>query len=551
MTTAAASMLVSGMEEIQILLNSRRRLILVQTYEEERFTEDMKSLIEARSYKGLSWTASSGLRDVITREPAKEQMTDPIKMLQHIMDTKDQTVFILKDFHDIWDNKMAKRKLRDVIEWPDNMYKPIIIVAPQCQIPTELEKLVTLVKYDLPDRRRVTEHLESLEAYLQSKDLALPTGREREAIINALVGMTDSEVTNVLKKSVAKHKAIVLAEIVAEKEQVIRKTGLLEYITKLGDMGNVGGMDVVKSWLTDAYFAFDPEARNFGVDPVRGAVLAGWPGAGKSLFAKATAFMWNLPLLKMNMSDIMDSRVGQSEKNIARALKLAEAVSPCVLWIDELEKGLAGIASSDKSDSGTLSRVVQELLTWLSEKEAPVFVIATANDVTKLPPELTRAGRFDEVFFVSLPHDKEREQILSIHLQKRGYQIVDTVPEIGSGKFSVVEIAELASRMKDFSGAEIEQVVAESGRRAYASFKKNERTVHHIQPEDLVFQIETIVPLAKRNPQLLADLRNWAKHSAKCASSEEHNFLHKDYKAEGKSKLRVIGGGFEDLDLEN
>jgi SpoVK/Ycf46/Vps4 family AAA+-type ATPase len=387
----------------------------------------------------------------------------------------------------------------------------------------------------------VIKLLEGIEEYLKVKDLPVPSGREREAIIHALTGMTQSEIVNVLKKSVAKNRKIELAEIVAEKEQVIRKTGLLEYITKLGDMSNVGGMDLLKEWAADAYYAFDPEARNYNVDPVRGMVLTGPPGTGKSLSAKAIAFDWNLPLLKMNMGDIMDSRVGQSEKNIARALKLAEAVSPCVLWMDEFEKGLSGLGSSDKSDAGTMSRVIQEILTWLSEKTAPVFVVATANDVTKLPPELTRAGRFDAVMFVSLPHEEERVEILGIHLKKRGYIVVED-PDLvtADNMFSITDLKELAATMKDFSGAEIEQVVAEAGRRAYAAFRKGQREHHYITLADLKEQIKNVVPLAKRDPNLMAELRRWAKQSAKCASSKEHAFLHGEYKEESKSRLRVV-----------
>jgi ATP-dependent 26S proteasome regulatory subunit len=532
---------LSGLEEISTLMNSRRRAILVNTYEEERLQSDLKTLVETKGYHGFAWTITSGIYDIITGEQI-QKIFDPIKMLEYVQNYEEQAVFIIKDFHDIWTNFQAKRKLRDVIETADKIYKPIILVSPQTGIPMELEKIITVVNYELPSRERVIELLESIETYLKMKELKVPEGRERESIIHALVGMTESEIVNVLKKSVAKNKEIVLSEIVAEKEQVIRKTGLLEYITKLGDMSNVGGMDVIKDWLSDAYYAFDPEARNYNVDPVRGAVLAGFPGTGKSLFAKAAAWMWNLPLLKMNMSDIMDSRVGQSEKNIARALKLAEAVSPCVLWMDEFEKGLSGMASSDKSDSGTLSRVVQEILTWLSEKEKPVFVIATANDITKLPPELTRAGRFDEIFFVCLPHEEERRDILEIHLRKRGYSVTDNVAEADFNKGIIHKdaIISLSKEMKDFTGAEIEQVVAEAGRRAYAAFRKGEREHHYIQLDDLTEQVKKIVPLAKRNPTLLQELRKWAKQSAKCASSIEHKFLHGEYKEENKSRLRVI-----------
>jgi|SRR5579875_491562 len=548
MTTAIKH--YTGLDEISTLLNSRRRCVLVDTFEEERVQEELKLLGEEKGYHVFSWSITAGLYDAITGEQIKK-IHDPIKIMDHIQEYTDIAMFILKDFHDIWSNFQAKRKLRDVLESTDRIYKPILLMSPQASIPMELEKLITVVKYELPTREQVIEQLEGMEQYLRHKELPVPEGRERDAIIHSLVGMTQTEIKNVLKKSVSKNRRIDLAEITAEKEQVIRKTGLLEYITKLGDMSNVGGMDVIKTWLEDAYYAFDPEARKYNIDPVRGAVLAGFPGTGKSAFSKAVAYMWNLPLLKMSLSTIMDSKVGQSEKNIVRALKLAEQVSPCVLWIDELEKGLAGISSSERSDSGTLSRVVQELLTWLSEKEAPVFVIGTANDVTKLPPELTRAGRFDEIFFVSLPHEEEREEILKIHLRKRGYQFTDlysSCVDFENGTIYLRTIRELAAQMVDFSGAEIEAVVAEAGRRAYASFRKGERDTHYIQRKDLEEQINQMIPLSKRNPGLLTELRAWAKTSAKCASSKEHAFIHGTQSNESKSKLRVVD--FAEIDLD-
>jgi len=248
----------------------------------------------------------------------------------------------------------------------------------------------------------------------------------------------------------------------------------------------------------------------------------------------------------------MDSRVGQSEKNIDRALKLAEAVAPCVLWVDEIEKGLAGVASSDRSDSGTLSRVVQSLLTWLSDKEAPVFVIATANDITKLPPELTRAGRFDEIFFVSLPHQEEREEILSIHLRKRGYYITDQQLSVDdhNENFLLSDVKKLAEQMQNFTGAEIEQVVAEAGRRAYADFKKGNRKTHYITYSDLVEQINQMVPLAVRNPMLIHSLREWAKSAAKCASSHEHKILHSNSKSKDKNEIENIYSDFDNFEVD-
>lgn len=536
---------MTGIDEIGTLMNSRRKCILVNTFEEERFQDDLKTIVEAKSYDGFSWTITSGLVDMISLETT-EKIYDPIKILGYIDQYDKPAVFVIKDFHDIWSNFQVKRKLRDILEKPSPTYKAIILVSPQINIPMELEKLITVVTYELPDREQVIVQLEGMEAYLSKNGLNLPEGRERVSIINALIGMTQTEIINVLKKSVAKNREIVLEEIVAEKEQVIKKTGLLEYVTKLGDMNNVGGLDILKDWFNDAYYAFDHEARQYGVDPVRGAVVAGFPGTGKSLVSKSVAHMWNLPLLKMNMSDIMDSKVGQSEKNIDRALKLAESVSPCVLWIDEFEKALAGMSSSDRSDGGTTSRVIQSLLTWLSDKLAPVFVIATANDITKLPAELTRAGRFDDIFFVSVPAQKEREDIYNIHLTKRGYKICNEA--LDTSCFTEGQIEELANLSVDFTGAEIEQVVAEAGRRSYADFKKNNRETHHIRVEDMKEQISRIVPLSKRNPALLSDLRDWAKHSAKCASSDEHKLIHGDDKTNNSNTQSALFT-MDDIDL--
>ena len=513
---------MSGINEIQTLLNSRRKALLVETYEEERFLEDMKALAELKSFEIYSWSITGGGIDLLSEEVIFKDY-DPISFIRKITAHDKPSIFILKDIHDLWSNPQARRAMRDYLESKSSVYKPIICTSPQISIPIELEKSITTVRYDLPSRKDVIELLEGMEKFLESKELPTPEGRERDAIIHALVGMTRTEINNVLKKSATKNKRILLDEIVAEKEQVIRKTGLLEYITKLGNMDNVGGMDIFKEWLNDAYFAFDPEARDYNIDPARGAITVGVPGSGKSLMAKSLAHLWNLPLLKMNMSSIMDSKVGQSEKNIDRALKLAEDVSPCVLWIDELEKGLSGVGSSDKSDGGTLSRVVQSLLTWLSDKEAPVFVIATANDISKLPPELTRAGRFDEFFFVSIPSEEEREDILEIHLRKRGYNISENKDE---NTFDSKQIKRVAKLMENFTGAEIERVVAEAGRRAYAGYKKNLRESYQMTEKDLVEQTELVIPIVQRNPEILRDLREWAKQSAKCASSYEHEIIH-------------------------
>ncbi len=538
-----------GISMLQTLINSRRRAVLLNTYEEQRAQSDITMLANTKAYNIITWSVTSGLVDAVTGNQLDHKALDPMRLFDYIESVKEgkPTIFLVKDFHDLWTNFQAKRRVRDFLEKSIPFYNIVVFISPFTAIPSELEKLITVVNYELPDRNRVISLIEANNKSLAKHKLPVLQGEDREPIINALIGMTESEITNVLKKSTVSHRAVVLSEIVAEKEQVIRKTGLLEYITKLGDMDSIGGMDRFKEWCSDAYYAFDPEARNFNIDSVRGVVMTGVPGTAKSLAAKSVAHSWKLPLLKMNMSDIMDSKVGQSEKNIARALKLAEQVSPCVLWIDEIEKGIAGISSSDKSDSGTLSRVVQELLTWLAEKTAPVFVFATANDITKLPPELTRAGRFDEIMFTSLPHLSEREDILRIHLRKRGYAISDQ-PSEATNVFHEKDVQAIALQMDQFTGAEIEQATSEAGRHAYAQFKKKLRDEHYITYNDLMEQAKKIVPIAKRNPQLVSELREWAQHSAVCASSLEHDFLHNKRTLE---PLLSSGLDPESIDFDN
>lgn len=288
--------------EIRTLISSRRKVILVQTYEESRFLHAMQPLIQSKNYQALSWSITSGFTNVFTQD-VTEKVFDPIVMIDKIMAKDEPTIYFVKDFHELWENKQVKRKLRDYIENDDHIYKPIIITAPLFQLPPELEKDITVVRFDLPTRDDIINELEAIEDLLQKNDLPTPTGRERDAIISSLLGMTEVEIQNVLKKSVSKHKRIALSEIVAEKEQVIRKTGLLEYITKLGDIENVGGMDLLKDWLSDAFYAFGDEAKTHKIDPVRGVILCGFPGSGKSLLAKSISHLWNLPLLKMSMSD--------------------------------------------------------------------------------------------------------------------------------------------------------------------------------------------------------------------------------------------------------
>lgn len=556
-TTIESSKRPSGLDRISTLLNARRSALFIETYEEHRFEQDLKQLAEEKDYELLSWSTTSGMFNVLTGEVLDKSVQDPERMIDYVTGYKSgnkgsgNAIFLIKDIHDMWNHFRVKRKIRDLLERPrgkDEAYRPIFFMSPQVSIPAELERLITMVQYDLPTRERVEEQLVGMESFLRSKGLPLPEGREREGIINGLVGMTLVEITNVLKETVTQRHRIDVNDIIKEKEQIIKKTGILEYVTDLGNMENVGGLDLLKEWFEDARFAFDFDAKEFKVDPARGVVLTGFPGAGKTLTAKSIAYQWNLPLLKMNINDIMDSKVGQSEKNMARALQLAETVSPCILFIDEMEKALGGTGSGE-SDGGTSLRVMNILLTWLSDKKSPVFVIGTCNDISGLRPELTRAGRFDEIFFVSVPALQERVDILEIHLKKRGYQVAmaDLQQSGDPNFFTYDELTEIAEKMVDFTGSEIEQVVAETGRKAFAAFRKEQSEHHYMTKEMLLAGAEALVPLTRRNPALLQDLRNWAQASAKCASSEEFAIIHGDNKKDELVSTKSFGAG--DLEL--
>lgn len=340
---------MSELNNLTTLLNARQLGILVETFEEKRFMQSLIELANHLGYKVYEWSITSGFSDAVLKSEQSKPIYAPGPLISNITsmvarNPKDQpqSIFVIKDFHDLWDNAQAKRAIRDYLESGHKIYGPLLFVSPFAQIPKELEKLISITQFNLPTREEMSDTLDGINALLASRNYEVAEGRERDAILNALVGMTESEADSVLSRSVVKNKKVSLDEIVAEKEQVIRKTGLLEYVTKLGKMEDVGGMDIFKDWLEDAKYSFDPEVQKLGIDTARGAVAVGVPGSGKSLIAQSVAHMWNLPLLKLNMSQIMDSKIGASEKNIDRALKLAEDVSPCVLWVDEIEKGLAG-----------------------------------------------------------------------------------------------------------------------------------------------------------------------------------------------------------------
>lgn len=323
-----------------------------------------------------------------------------------------------------------------------------------------------------------------------------------EKVVNASRGLTEIEAQNLYAKLIVSNKAFDESDlpfVVSEKKKLIRKSGILDYYGFVENIDSIGGLSRLKRWLKQRGMAFSQKAREFGLPEPKGILLLGVQGCGKSLAAKATATLWNLPLLKLDVGKIFDSYIGSSEKNMREAIKLAESLSPNILWLDEIEKAFSGAGSGSNSDSGTSTRVFGTFLTWMQEKTCPVFIIATANNIKNLPPELLRKGRFDEIFFIDLPTPEEREVIIKIHLQKRKRD-----PEN-------FDLKGLVDNTAGFSGAELEQLVISS---LYSAFAKG----RDLQDSDIIEEIKETVPLSITYKEEIESLRKWAWKRARAAS---------------------------------
>lgn len=381
----------------------------------------------------------------------------------------------------------------------------IIFLAPKLNLPAELEKDMAIIDYPLPSIDNLQYLFETIEEGVKenpSLEIRL-NEEEKDRLLQAAVGLTENEAKNVFAKAFAAHKRLSIADIdliLSEKEQIVRKSGILEYFPTPETFASLGGMDVLKSWLRLRAGVLTKRARAFRLPPPKGLLLIGVPGCGKSLAAKAVASEWNQPLLKLDVGKLFAGIVGSSEENIRRTIYFAEAVSPCVLWIDEIEKGFAGFRAA--GDSGTASRVFSTFLTWMQEKSSPVFVIATANDIRALPPELLRKGRFDDLFFVDLPFTTEREAIFNIHLLKRQRD-----PQALG-----IDVSLLAQETEGFSGTELEQAVIDA---LYHAFAQNT----DLNTELLRTAIKETIPLSETMKEPIHAMREWAHSRARYASS--------------------------------
>jgi len=424
--------------------------------------------------------------------------------LDTILNYTEPGLFILKDFHAYLEDPSIIRKLRDIVTVLKKSYKTVFIISPVLALPPGLEKSITPVDIPLPSPDELKRILSQIVTPLRKANKISVDLDDRliEKIINASRGLTESEVENLYAKLVVNDNAFDerdLPVVVSEKKKLIRKSGLLEYYDFSEHIGSVGGLDRLKTWLDQRGLAFSQKARDFGLPEPKGLLLLGVQGCGKSLAAKVTASLWNLPLLKLDVGKIFDAFLGSSEKNIREAIKVAEALSPNILWMDEIDKAFAGAGSQYSGDSGASARVFGTFLTWMQEKTAPVFVLATANNIQNLPPELLRKGRFDEIFFIDLPNAEERESIFNIHINKRKRQ-----PE----SYNIQLFTEKA---KGFTGAEIEQLIISGLYHAFAEGRE-------LEDADILQEIEETVPLSVTYQEQIAALRKWAEGRARPAT---------------------------------
>lgn len=505
----------TGRDELELLIRARYPVVYVVSWEEARVEAHLREIAKHRAKQLHVWTVTSGLRDATSGGPVAgvgpkgKPVLDPVDALNLVMEHKDPAIYLFYDLNAFLRpeqpcNRSTIRKVRDVARALADSYKTLVICSPLMEFAPELQKDITVVDYPLPGAAELGGLLDKIiDDVAEHASLKVDLDDAgREGLIRAAGGLTLQEAENVLAKTLVNDGTLDgkdVSTVFAEKQQIIKKSGLLEYCETSDGLDDVGGLSELKDWLVRRSLAFSEKARDFGLPAPKGVLLVGVQGCGKSLCAKAVSRTWNMPLLRFDMGRMFSSLVGSSEQNIRRAIAVAESIAPAILWVDEIDKAFAGSTGSAGADGGTSARVMSTFLTWLSEKDKPVFVLATANDISHLPPELLRKGRLDEIFFVDLPSLSERRRIFEIHVGKRGRNAKD------------IDIDRLARAAEGFSGAEIEQAVISA---LYDVFYRS----GELRTADVEKSLAETVPLSRTMSERIGSLRHWAEGRARFAS---------------------------------
>jgi len=452
--------------------------------------------------------SSAGSDASASPRTAMYNTADPVQALANLESMTIEAVFVLKDFHRHMENPVVVRRLRDVGQKFSANRRTLVLTAPAIEMPPELASLVEFLDLPLPDPARLREIIR--ETYTRmagthTLKLQLDANGVDDMAAN-LRGLTEEAAERAISQTVVGRLALspdCITDVLEAKKALLKRSEMLEFVDSTDNMSSVGGLDNLKRWLKQRQGAWDDGAVKFGLDPPKGVIILGVQGCGKSLCARAVAGEWKLPLVKFDTAAVYDKFIGETEKRIQKVFRVAEGLAPCVFWIDELEKVFAGSGpDSASADAGVSSRLLASFLSWMQERKPAVFVAATCNNVTVLPPELIRKGRFDELFFVDLPSPAERKQIFAIQLTKRKRNPAD------------YDLDRVAAAAKGFSGAEIESAVQTA---LYAAFALK----RELSNEDLLTALSSTVPLSITRAEEIATLRNWAKDRAVWASSPE------------------------------
>ena len=489
-------------DELALFLKARYPIIYINTIEEDRVEYVIRQNIKTNLNRSMySWDFVDGY----TNNPNNEGFAkrNPLQALELVerLNAETPALFLLKDFNRFLTDLSISRKLRNVSRILKLQPKTIIIIGSDLTIPRELQDLVTVLQFQLPLENEINQELNRLLTSLNIKiDSQL-----FETLIRACQGLSLERIRRVLSKIIATYKTIddnSIAVLLSEKKQIISQTEILEYTSVNEKIASLGGLDNLKSWLKKRKTAFSLQASKYGLPTPRGLLLVGIQGTGKSLAAKAIANDWQLPLLKLDVGKLFGGIVGESESRLRQMINVAETISPCILWIDEIDKAFSNTES--RGDSGTSNRILATFISWLSEKTKPVFVIATANNIDLLPLEIIRKGRFDEIFFLNLPQREEREEIFKIHLQ-----------EFRPKTWTSFDYLKLAQSSESFSGAEIRQSIIEGMYQAF--YEKREFTT-----KDICIALNDLIPLAQLESEQMLRLQNWASSGRlRSASSKD------------------------------
>ncbi len=501
-------------QELKTLIYSGHALVYLLTYEEERAEELIRQVAGESGARVAVWSETVGFGD---QPPGKSPSGR--EALARVGVTAEKVVFVLRDFHHLLKDHVLVRAIRDLVPQLTAKGQTVVFLSPVLEIPPELEKDITVLDLPLPDRDDLKRVLvESIESLRRAGYKIAPPGDDiSEGIIRAALGLTLHEARRVLLRAFIEKPAFQREDIslvLQQKRQIIRRQRFLEYFEASEMMDEVGGLDLLKDWLGKRYKAFGEEARKYGLPEPKGLLLLGVQGCGKSLCAKAVSNLWRMPLLRLELSEVLNAGMTPAETNIRGAMLLAESLAPCVLWIDEIEKGFSHSMVSGEREHGGVARAFAAFLTWMQERRHPVYVIATANSISELPPELVRKGRFDDIFFVDLPRAHERIEIFRIHLEKRNRKAQD------------FDLEGLAKTSEGFSGSEIEQCVISA---MYGAFTEN----RDVTTRDILNAVSDTVPLSETLEEKITELRRWAKNRARPASLDTKliDLLHEKEKS--------------------